>query len=573
MRKAFLVLIFILLALVVQAGVKEHYKIEYCSASEIVYVPLNNTYAIVAVTLTNNGTFVTIYENGRSASIYCGALTFNVSEEKVPYIFSNIVNANNNASITHFITKLGENLPRIGIFAYNDCIAIELHARHYKFHVFNQELDLTNEFTLNSTSNFLGIVRNYLIFYNGKVSYENITINGESLIEFLCPFLTTLCALGNRTEITVPEISNVTLSMYNMLNGSVKEIHLKDVVIREYPSLILGNAPRLDSICRCFVLNDFIFGKILDLETLCYSNNSVQDRFYIINLCNGEVNLSPKFSGQYFIKQENNIIIAEELLPIYKILYLYSPNFTYLGTTKVCYVCVSFLSGPINLTENLVTILIPIYSISKICSPYATVKNYVCYDGYVYVTHGDCVLIIHNNEVTKFKDSALFFSGKPVIVEHEMKGFKLMELNGDKIVKCVFINAENYTTRNIIAVTRGENITCYKNITESYGITHISYSGIGNFLVFNKNGTNVVVTLPNFCVIKLAGSCIIGVYNGTPILFNKEYLQAYCNYPTANCYNLTIGNTSVRYSSTFFLIPIFVLIIILGIIELRRFMR
>jgi len=103
-------------------------------------------------------------------------------------------------------------------------------------------------------------------------------------------------------------------------------------------------------------LSDFIYkGKILDLETLCYNNFSiVNKRFYVVNLYNGKVNLSPKYNISEQIIYGNNLIVVKNIIHFFPVssygnTYLCTPNFTFLGKT-------SFIPGP-----SIIKILINIH--------------------------------------------------------------------------------------------------------------------------------------------------------------------------------------------------------------------
>jgi len=374
--------------------------------------------------------------------------------------------------------------------------------------------------------------------------------------------------------------------MYNMLTGNIKkEIYLKNVSIYEYPSRISIRNATVNIISPCFLaysqnkglfvsvrMNDFIYNnKILDLETICYGNSSVNNViFYTINLCNGKISLSPKFNIWSSIMRGDNLIAVIPPNQYFGILInpietveLYTPNFTFLG--KVTFSSPLFIPLPI--------LLIP--EKTEIYSPYDTITNFVYYDGYIYLSNCNYILILHNNQSIQIQNAKLFFLCKPIVVEKEAKGYTVMELNGDKILKCLHINAEYFSTQNSIIFCKIETI--YKNNTYKINIsTNIYFSGIGNFVIFHEGNSSTIVTLPNLNVINLSSPYIIGVYNNSPVLVNEENLMLNCKCCSAFS-NIVVGkffdrNTAGIKDYSLLIISILVVGIIIGTVRLKKFM-
>jgi len=572
-KLALLFIVIVILTQVSEAMVVESNSTSYSvpiMVSRIFYVPLNDTFAVAVVKFLINGTVVAIYENGHLVTLYCRNITvIDVTSIKAVYSFSN----SSSSGGIHVKNVLGENFPYVGIFVYKDYLIVEFSPNHenFRFYVFNSRLNEINEFEFHNTAckGTLGISGKYLLYYSGKINYKNITIIGCRIKNFLCSFLfLPIYQFENSTvtRLTIPVLSNITVFMYNMLTGNIKkEIYLKNVSIYEYPSLISIRNATIISPCfltysqnmSLFVsvrMNDFIYNnKILDLETICYGNSSVNNvSFYIINLCNGKISLSPKFNICSSIMSGDNLI-ADILPNRYSGIFinpnetveLYTPNFTFLG--KVTF----------SLT-------------------YDTITNFVYYDGYIYLSNCNCILILHNNQSIQFKNAKLFFLCKPIVVEKEAKGYTVMELNGDKILKSVYINAGYFSTQNSIIFCKIETI--YKNSTYKINIsTSMHFSGIGNFIIFHEGNSSIIVTLPNLNVINLSSPYIIGVYNNSPVLVNEENLMLNCKCCSAFS-NITFGkfldcNTAdIKGYFLLLIISILVLVTIMGAVTLKKLM-
>jgi len=590
-KLALLFIVIVILTQVSEAMVVECNSTSYSvpiMVSRIFYVQLNNTFAVAVVKFLINGTVVTIYENGHSVTLYCRNITvMNVTSIKAVYPFHKF----SSSVIIHVKNVLGENFPCVGIFVYKDYLIVEFSPNHenFRFYVFNSRLNEINEFEFHNTAckGTLGIFGKYLLYYSGKINYKNITIIGCRIKNFLCSFLfLPIYQFENNTvtRLTIPVLSNITVFMYNMLTGNIeKEIYLKNVSIYEYPSRIsIRNVttiwPFFLTYCQNegarFVsvrMNDFIYNnKILDLETICYGNSSVNNvSFYTINLCNGKISLSPKFNICSSIMRGDNLIAV--ILPnrysgIFinpnEAVELYTPNFTFLG--KVTFSRQSCIS----------IILIP--NITEIYSLHDTITNFVYYNGYIYISNYNCILILHNNQSIRFKNAKLFFLCRPIVVEKEAKGYTVMELDGYKILKSVYINAEYFSTQNSIIFCKIETI--YKNNTHKINIsTNIYFSGIGNFIMFHEGNSSIIVALPNLNVINLSSPYIIGVYDNSPVLVNVENLMLNCKCCSAFS-NITFGkfldcNTAdIKDYFLLLIISILVLVTIMGAVTLKKVM-
>ena len=582
-KLALLFIVIVILTQVSEAMVVEYNSTSYSvpiMVSRIFYVPLNNTFAVAVVKFLIYGTVVTIYENGHSVTLYCRNITvMNVTSIKAVHPFSN----SSSSVIIHVKNVLGENFPCVGIFVYKDYLIVEFSPNHenFRFYVFNSRLNKINEFEFHNTAckGTLGISGKYLLYFDGKINYKNITIIGCRIKTFLRSFLfLPIYPFKNSTvtRLTIPVISNITVFMYNMLTGNIKkEIYLKNVSIYEYPSLILIHNVTI-MWYPLFVsvrMNDFIYNnKILDLETICYGNSSVNNViFYTINLCNGKISLSPKFNIWSSIMRGDNliaVILPNRCFGIFinpnETVELYTPNFTFLG--KVNFSPPLFIPLPI--------LLIP--EKTEVYSPYDTITNFVYYDGYIYLNNCYCTLILHNNQSIRFKNAQLFFLCKPIVVEKEAKGYTVMELDGDKILKCLHINAEYFSTQNSIIFCKIETI--YKNSTYKINIsTNIYFLGIGNFIIFHEGNSSIIVTLPNLNVINLSSPYIIGVYDNSPVLVNVENLMLNCKCCFAFS-NITFGkfldcNTAdIKGYFLLLIISILVLVTIVGAVTLKKLM-
>jgi hypothetical protein len=243
---------------------------------------------------------------------------------------------------------------------------------------------------------------------------------------------------------------------------------------------------------------------------------------------------------------------------------LYTPNFTFLGKVN--------FSPPLFIPFHI--LLIP--KKTEIYSTYDTITNFVYYNGYIYLNNCNCIFILHNNQSIRFKNAKLFFLCKPIVIEKEAKGYTVMELNGDKILKCLHINAEYFSTQNSIIFCKIETI--YKNSTYKINIsTNIYFSGIGNFIIFHEGNSSIIVTLPNLNVINLSSPYIIGVYNNSPVLVNVENLMSNCKC-CSGFSNITFGkfldcNTAdIKGYFLLLIISILVLVTIMGAVTLKKLM-
>uniref|UniRef100_A0A2U9IIA7 Thermopsin n=2 Tax=Acidianus brierleyi TaxID=41673 RepID=A0A2U9IIA7_9CREN len=605
------------------SGAEDTTTIHYSIITQITYVPLNNTYAVIVEKYLNNGTIITIYENGNSISLYCENISIgNITHITFPQ-FKYVSNAS--SMVINIHTKLFEyNLPPIGIFVYKDYIIVEFspYSSYFKFYVFNSKLIEINQFTLFTKNNIknegiLGISGKYLLYYKGKITYKNITIEGNNTGSFLNSLLLPqiiFFTTKNTTSLiaTIPEISNITVYMYNLLNGNIENnIYLRNVTIYEYPSLVLvhnisaitangvflytsqelipaivqGVMSVNGETLNCTLttsLSDFIYKeKILDLETLCYNNFSiVNKRFYVVNLYNGKVNLSPKYNILEQIIYCNDLIVVKKNIiyffpfSIYKNTYLYTPNFTFLGKT-------SFIPAqPINTIfinmppSYMVPYIVP--RISQIFSSYNPETNYIYYHGYIYLSNYLDTLIIHNNRSIQLNNTMLYFFGKPILIEKELGGYKVMELNGDKILKYVYVKANNFSTWNTITINKGEIINQNENSTTNVTyFTDTVFLGVGDFIIFHDNNTNILLELSNLTAINLFNTNLIGVYKTNLILVNEKNLQLANNYSLTN--NLIYNNININIKTfsdltnySLFLIPLSVAIIIIGLLRLRK---
>lgn len=168
----------------------------------------------------------------------------------------------------------------------------------------------------------------------------------------------------------------------------------------------------------------------------------------------------------------------------------------------------------------------------------------------------------------------LYFFGKPILIEKELGGYKVIKLNGDKILKYVYVKANNFSTWNTIITNKGEIISQNKNSTTNVtDFTDTVFLGLGDFIIFHANNTNILLELPNLTAINLFNTNLIGVYKMNLILVNEKNLQLANNYILTN--NLIYNNINIKTFSdltnySLFLIPLSVAIIIIGLLRLRK---
>ncbi|AWS00258.2 hypothetical protein [Metallosphaera hakonensis] len=184
----------------------------------------------------------------------------------------------------------------------------------------------------------------------------------------------------------------------------------------------------------------------------------------------------------------------------------------------------------------------------------------------------------------------MFFFQRPILIGGGAGIYKVMELNGSSILKCVDVKANDFTTWNTIVICRGETITQDQNYTKVTNFECLSRSGVGDFIVFSSvsefetadhtgfsyNGTNVVVGLPKLIPINWTDSNLIGVYNTYPVLLNEEILRPINVYNITNNsineYNISISVNSSSDSINYqlFIFPLLLASVVIGLLRLRK---